>query len=258
VIRGKKCPVWRGAFSGAKRGKRWRVLSNAPFGLFPTGLRNRAWLVSAIAGAAGSAAVWVAMPHGRGVASLWEYAAKLAVFFCVVVAISVFPHRRPSSYLLLLVAFVVFAGYLFPRISYFYYGDTERTQADSFYTHLYLLAYPAMVLTVTAAYRLGGGTSGRCLKIAGTGVLILFSGFLDVMWQLVNPVEIAKTIDAPHIVVITGRPISFGATIIFTVLHLPLLVGLNLLPLDRWIDRLLGPEAVNVEHVAAPAKAAPR
>lgn len=212
-------------------------------------VRDRAWWVLALAGVAGSAVVWWAFPHGRDVSSAWEYVAKLVVFSCVVLAVALFPNRRPSSYLLLLVAFLAFAGYLFPRISYFYYGDTGRDQADSFYTHLYLLAYPALILTVTTAFRLGGGSPGRCVKIAGSGVLILFSGFVDVMWQLVNPVPIPDLIDAPHITVITGGPIGFGAAVLFTVAHLPLLVGLLLLPLDRWLDRLLGPEAAPADHV---------
>ena len=167
---------------------------------------------------------------------------------------ALFPYRRPGAYVLLLLAFVVFAGYLFPRISWFYYGDTAREQADGFYTHLYQLMYPALILTVTAAYRLGGGSPGRCLKIAWTGVLILFSGFLDVMWQLVNPVPIPDRIDAPHIAAIMGGPVSFGTAVVFTLAHLPLIVALNVAPLDRWIDRLLGPEPA---AEPAPAPVAP-
>ncbi len=206
-------------------------------------MRDRLWLVALALGMVGSALVLLVFPQGREVTSVWQYVVKLAVFSCAVTAVALFPNRRGNAYLLLFVPFLVFAGYLFPRISYFYYGDVGRVQDDSFYTHLYLLTYPAVVLTVTAAYRLGGGTSGRCLKIAGVGVVILFSGFLDVMWQLVNPVAIPETIDAPHITVLTGGPISFNATILFVLAHLPLAVALVLLPLDRWIDRLAGPEA---------------
>lgn len=221
-----------------------------------TGLRDRVCLAGLVAGLVGSALVWVALPHSREVDSGWDYVIQLAVFFCVIVAVALFPYRRPAAYVLLLLAFVVFAGYLFPRISWFFYGGAQaQAQADSFYTHLYKLMYPALVLTVTAAYRLGGGTSGRCLKIAWTGVLILFSGFVDVMWQVVNPVPIPDRIDAPHIAAILGGPVSFPTAVVFTICHLPLIVGLNLLPLDRWIDRLLGPEPAPAPP--APALAAP-
>jgi hypothetical protein len=208
----------------------------------PPGLRDRVWLTGLVAGLAGTVLVWVTLPHGRDIGSGWEYVARLAVFFCIIVAVALFPFRRPGAYVLLLLAFLVFAGYLFPRISWFYYGDTARAQADLFYTHLYQLAYPALILTVTAAYRLGGGSAGRCLKIAWTGVLIIFSGFLDIMWQVVNPVPIPPTIDAPHIAVFFGGPVSFATAVVFALAHVPIVVALNLLPLDRWIDRLLGPE----------------
>ena len=195
-----------------------------------TDRRERVWLASLVAGVLGAALSWVTLPHGREVGSLW-------------------------AYVLLLLAFVAFAGYLFPRISWFYYGGAAaQAQPDLFYTHLYKLMYPALILTVTAAYRLGGGSPGRCLKIAWTGVLILFSGFLDVMWQVVNPVPIPDRIDAPHIALLLGGPVSFPTAVVFTLAHLPVVVGLNLLPLDRWIDRLLGPDT---EPAPVPAAAAP-
>jgi hypothetical protein len=220
-----------------------------------TGPRQRACAAGAVVGVLGAAVSWLAFPHGREVGSGWEYVAQLAVFFCITVAVALFPNRRPGWYVLVLAAFVVFAGYLFPRISWFYYGDTARAQADLFYTHLYKLAYPAFVLTVTLAYRLGGGSPGRCLKIAWTGVLILFSGFLDVMWQVVNPIPIPPTIDAPHISAILGGPVSFGVAVAFVIAHVPLVVALNLLPLDRWIDRLLGPERAPATAGTAPGPA---
>jgi len=179
-------------------------------------------------------------PHTREIQTAWELVAKLLAFACLCVAIAFFPWVSPRLQWLVYIPFVFFTGYMVPRISWFYYGDVARTQGDSFYTHLYLLLYPAIILTVAAAYRIGGGSPGRCLKIMATGVVILFSGFLDLMWFAVNPVAIPEVIDAPHINLFTGGPISYGATILFALAHVPLAVGINLLPLDRWITRLLG------------------
>ncbi|GIH96957.1 hypothetical protein ACFFMN_27500 [Planobispora siamensis] len=198
------------------------------------------WWIALVAGGAGAAFVWLATPHGREIEAVWELGVKLAAFACLCAAIAFFPWSSPRLHWLMYVPFVFFTGYVIPRISYFYYMDAARAQGDSFYTHLYLLLYPGIVLTVAAAHRLGGGTPGNCLKIAVNGVVIVFSGFLDVMWQLVNPIDIPETIDAPHITVFTGGPISFGATILFTLAHLPVVIGIGLLPLDRWIGRLLG------------------
>jgi hypothetical protein len=198
------------------------------------------WWIALAAGAIGFAYAWFGAPHGREVDTPWEFVVKLLAFGCLGTAIAFFPWvARPSLHLLLYVPFLFFTGYVLPRVSYFYYGDVERAQGDSFYTHLYLLLYPGIVLTVAAAYRLGGGSPGRCLKISLSGIIIVFSGFLDVMWQLVNPVEIPAAIDAPHITMFTGGPISFTATILFTLAHVPILVALNLLPLDRWFVRPL-------------------
>lgn len=198
------------------------------------------WWLAALVGAAGFAIAWLATPHDREIESAWQLVVKLIAFGCLCCAIAFFPWiSRRGMHWLPLVPFFFFTGYVLPRISWFYYGDVDRAQDGSFYTHLYLLLYPGIVLTVAAAYRLGGGTPGRCLKIAFGGMLIVFSGFLDVMWFVVNPVDLPKVIDAPHISLLTGGPISFAAAIAFALAHAPILVAINVLPLDRWLRRLL-------------------
>ncbi|GIH76991.1 hypothetical protein [Planobispora longispora] len=198
------------------------------------------WWVALAVGGAGAAFVWLATPHGREIEAVWELGVKLVAFACLCAAIAFFPWSSPRLHWLLYVPFVFFTGYVIPRISYFYYGDVARAEGDSFYTHVYLLLYPGIVLTVAAAHRLGGGTPGNCLKIAVNGIVIVFSGFLDLMWYLVNPVELPPVIDAPHISIFTGGPISYGATVLFTLVHVPLIIAVGALPVDRWIDRLLG------------------
>lgn len=199
------------------------------------------WWIALAVGAGGFVFVWLATPHAREIGNTWDLVARLAAFVCLCVAIAFFPYVSPRLHWLLCVPFLFFTGYLIPRVSWFYYGDGARLQGDSFYTHLYLLLYPGIVLTVASAYRLAGGSPGRTLKIMASGVVIVFSGFLDVMWQVVNPVKIPELIDAPHINLFTGGPISFGAAIVFTLAHVPIVVVINLLPLDRWIGRLLAP-----------------
>ncbi|GIH24578.1 hypothetical protein Aph01nite_28880 [Acrocarpospora phusangensis] len=195
------------------------------------------WWIALVTGGAGAAFVWLATPHAREIAQTWQLGVKLLAFACLCVAIAFFPWASSRLHWLVYVPFVFFTAYLLPRISFFYYMDAERAQHDSFYTHLYLLLYPGIVLTVAAAYRLGGGSPGNCLKIAVNGILIVFSGLLDLMWYFVNPIELPEVIDAPHISVFTGGPISYGATILFALAHVPIVVGVALLPLDRWIGR---------------------
>lgn len=200
----------------------------------------RAWLVCVIAAIAGFALVWFGLPHTNDPIG-WIFLAKLAVFIVVTGVVGLFPWHGGRAWLLALVPFLVFAGYLFPRISYFYYVDAERSQADTFYTTMYFLLYPAVILSSAFSYRLAGGSPGRTLKVAWTGIALLFSGFLDVMWQLVNPVEIPATLSPTHIVVIVGRPVTFPEVIWFTVANIPVLVLILVAPIDRWLERLLGP-----------------
>jgi hypothetical protein len=204
----------------------------------PRRLAAHVWWIALSIGVAGFAIAWLATPHAREIEATWQFVVKLVGFACLCAAIAFFPTAsRRLPYWLLIVPFIFFTGYVIPRISWFYYGDVDRAQGDNFYTHVYLLLYPGIVLTVVAAYRLGGGTSGRCLKIGFSGVLILLSGFLDIMWFVANPVALPAVIDAPHIALITGGPISFRGALVFMAVHIPIIVGLNLLPLDRWIDR---------------------
>lgn len=211
-----------------------------PIGDGTRGWVRQVWWMAGTAGVGLFAFVWLATPPGREIGAASELAAKLLAYAGICAAIALFPWVGGRLHWLLYAPFLFFTGYVIPRISYLYYTDADRAHGDTFYTHLYLLLYPGIVLTVAAAYRLGGGAPGRCLQIAASGVVIIFSGFLDLMWWMVNPIDIPEQIDAPHINLFTGGPISFGQTILFALAHVPVLVAINLLPLDRWLARLSG------------------
>lgn len=198
-------------------------------------------LTSLTVGLVGFASVLFLLPPDNEPVA-WHFAYKFVVFAIITVAIALMPRQR-WSWLILLVPLFAFTGYLIPRISWFYYGDATRTIPDEFYKHLYLLTYPAITLTIGAAFRLGGGPSGTTIKTIMSGIVILFSGFLDIMWQVVNPiVQRPDEFSPTHIIILTGRPVTFAEMIGFAVLHIPLLLAVICAPLDRWIDRLIGPE----------------
>lgn len=197
-------------------------------------------LISALLGAAASVFVIFVMPQ-KNEPSLLHYAVRLTAYMFVTISIATIPRKTP--WVTIITCYLIYAGFLFPRISWFYYMDTNRVNADSFYMHLYLLMYPAIVSTIGFAWRIGGGSSGRALKIMWSGIIILFSGYLDVMWQTINSVQPrAKTFEPSHIVAIVGRPVTFNEMICFAIAHIPLLLILICLPIDRWIDQITGPE----------------
>ncbi|MFJ2369558.1 hypothetical protein [Microbacterium sp. NPDC087665] len=200
------------------------------------------WWICAVIGCAVFIATSLLAPSGREDNTLLSFVVKLFAYVALTLAIALFPVRSRTAYLLLLLPFAVITGYLVPRISGLYFTDTARVEGDTFYLFLYNLLFPLILLTTAAAYRFGGGTSGRVVKISLSGAILLFSGFLDIMWWVVNPVDLPTVIDAPHINAITGGPIPFGWTIVFALAHVPLLIGVNLLPLDRWLASITGTE----------------
>jgi len=219
--------------------------------------KRHIWLVFASLGVAGSAAVWFLMPHKSEIDAPWQVVFKLLVFLLVILSISFFPNRLRQRHLLAILPLFVFAGFLVPRLSWFGFTGAVLTSkyqlAGEFYTLLYLLVYPAIVMTTTLAYRLGGGTPGQCIKIGMSGVLILFSGFLDLLWYVVNPVELPKVIQyAHHIRIVIGHYPSYGEAIVFALCHVPLLVGLLVLPLDRWFRGLTAARPDDGPKRAAP------
>ena len=202
--------------------------------------RTRLSLISALLGAVASVFVIFVMSQ-KNDPVLLHYVIRLTAYLFVTIAIATLPRKIP--WITIIACYLVYAGFIFPRISWFYYMDTGRVNAESFYTHLYLFTYPAIASTIGFTWRLGGGSSGRALKIMWSGIIILFSGYLDVMWHTINPVQSrATTFEPSHIVAIVGRPVTFVEMIWFTVAHIPLLLILVYLPIDRWIDRLVGQE----------------
>lgn len=201
------------------------------------------WLAFMALGSIGFLTVYFLLPHKSEIDSPMQVVYKLLVFLVICCGIALFPNRARHRYLLLLLPPVGILGYIMPRISYLGFvglAEGRPNAGDEFYTYLYLMLYPAILLSITFAYRLGGGTPGACLKIAASGVILIFSGFLDLLWYVVNPTGIPETIEyAHHIAIIIGHYPSYGEAIVFALAHIPLLTAVLLLPLDRWVGRLL-------------------
>lgn len=203
-------------------------------------LTNYAWLVFGLLGGLGGLYIWLFLPHNSELETIWEMLFKIGVFIFICTGIALFPNTFRHRYLLVCVPFFGFLGYILPRISYygFFVRDILQDNAltGELYTFLYLLLYPGIMLSVCLAYRMGGGSPGTTLKIALTGIILIFSGFLDIMWPLVNPVPLPEIVYAQHIKVVLGRFATYPEAVIFTICHLPLLIGAQLLPLDRWLS----------------------
>ncbi|HEY9059758.1 MAG TPA: hypothetical protein VIO64_04525 [Pseudobacteroides sp.] len=213
---------------------------------------NLLWVLFGALGFACFLVIWFVMPHKQQIDSIWHVVFKITSFMFLILSISYFPNKSKKAYLLLLLPLLGYTAYLGPRISY--YGFLEMPKAtettfSEYYTLLYLLLYPAIIMSVCFAYRVGGGTPGNCFKIGASGVIILFSGFLDLMWYLVNPVGIPEVIQyAHHIKVIIGHYPTYFEGIIFCLCHIPLMLLLLYLPVDSWFARLFTPKNETVSR----------
>src|SRR5690606_29543094 len=194
----------------AQQGARMSAQSGMPLRTF---VARNLWLAFLVVGAVGFLTVYLLMPRKAEIDTPLQVIYKILTFLMIAGGIALFPNRSKRLWLLLLIPLVGFLGYIIPRISYHgYVGIPEGlpNARNEFYTYLYLMLYPAIVLSIAFAHRLGGGAPGACLKIAVSGVILIFSGFLDILWYVVNPVGIPETIVyAHHIEIILGHYPSF-------------------------------------------------
>ena len=203
-------------------------------------VRKYLWLIFLALGMAGFAFVWLALPHEPSIEKLWHLYAKLAAYGCILGFIAFFPNKLRYGHLLVYAPFLVFLGYLIPRVSFFgVTGNVLATNYETvgeFYTLLYLLVVQMINFTVAFAYRMGGGTPGNTVKISLLATITLFSGFLDIAFYTINPVPVPEggLIYAHHITVFLGHPASYNQAILFALCHIPLFLIVAFAPIDKW------------------------
>jgi hypothetical protein len=207
-------------------------------------IRKHLWLFFLLLGVIGFLFIWLAIPREPEIEALWHLYVKLATYGCIISFIAFFPNNLKYGHILVYLPFLIFLGYLIPRVSFF--GVTGNVIVTDFetvgewYTLLYLLVVQMINFSVSFAYRMGGGTPGKTLKISLLATITLFSGFLDIAFYTINPVEIPEggLIYAHHIIVFLGHAPSYTGTIIFALCHIPLFIFVLLAPLDKWFQAI--------------------
>jgi hypothetical protein len=197
-----------------------------------------AWVFFAALAAIGYGINWLVVPHAREGLTLPEFIVKIIIFLLAVAAVASLPRaicEAKYSFLLLALPTLAFLGYIIPRM--YYYFVMGPSYEPQYYTLLWNLCYPGIVLSICLGYRMGGGTFGRTFKIGANSLILLFSGYLEYMWFVVNPMPYESMATIPHIEVLIGFKPSHSGLLLFFAFHIPLLVILNMLPIDRWISR---------------------
>ncbi|HYH02357.1 MAG TPA: hypothetical protein VEC37_04605 [Bacillota bacterium] len=202
------------------------------------------WLICFAIGLSGFVYIYFYKPHTAEIKTVWDYLFKIIMFMFLSSGFAFFPNKSKNSFLWLIPLIVIYAGFVGSRLDYVGFrllasGDITQYEINEYYIALYLILYPFLISCISFSYRMGGGTSGNCIKLSFVGVLVLFSSFLDVMFEITNPIIIPKVIEYNYYFkVIVGHFPSFPEEVIFCLCHIPLIVGFLMLPIDRWIERI--------------------
>lgn len=203
-------------------------------------LQKYLWLIGMAIGAVGALFVWFCLPHQSQIDEMWWLVVKFAIFFAAVIGISFFPNKLKVGYLLAILPFFPFLMMIIPRASFYGIFGTLNTPAQGeMYTNLYLLCYPLIIMSVAFAHRIGGGKPGQSIKICVVGILMIFSGLLDLSFDIANGRALQETLDyAYHIIVLVGRPLTYKEGVVFCLVHFVVIAIVIALPLDKWLVQI--------------------
>ncbi|GAA3080153.1 hypothetical protein [Streptosporangium carneum] len=206
------------------------------------------FLIFAGLAVAAAAFVWFGLPHDREVKSLWLFLVKLLPFVFATEAVARLDVEWAKRIRLVLwtvpVAFLVYFLYFVPKI--FFFGGVETGTRESFYALYYhvLTLTPLIILSLTLANRLGGGTAATTRRLAYGMLLLMLSGLEDFAFLTVNDhtdpayATIPDVWDwASHMTVFLGHPPTRNEAYAFIIVHVLLALGVFFSP-QRWWDSL--------------------
>ena len=198
------------------------------------------WIICFLLGTVGFIYIFFFNEHTWEINSILEYLFRILIFMILSLGIAFFPNKFKHKYLLLVMSIIFFAGGIIQKMDYIGFKQLMAgiDTGKEYYIMLYLILYPFVVSCLAFGYRIGGGTSGNCIKISIVGVLVLFSNFVDVAHNFLNPIVVPEIIDYNfYFRSWFGRFPTFTEEIIFCISHIPLIVGVLFLPLDKWINK---------------------
>jgi hypothetical protein len=187
------------------------------------------------------------LPADRTLHGFGDFILKVCPLFLAVLTIALFP-RGAWSLGLILLGFVFYLGYVDSafviQVSHLLdaaVAGEAKEQFNAFYRFaIFVNAYT--VLSAVFAYRLGGASAARVMKLGGAGILLLISGLNDLtMWAMYpwpdgqRPTEFSW---ASHVSIFLGHPPTLPEMLAFLAVHLFFAAVLLALPLERWRDRL--------------------
>jgi hypothetical protein len=209
-----------------------------------TGLRtHRKFIILAVLTAVAAAAVWVGFPHQKAIPNVWVLLAKLVPFILATEAIAAMRFSKDTMRKISLAStplcFLVFFTFFVPQI--FFAAANEK----SFY-YLVLTLTPFIILSLTLAHRLGGGTPGTARRHGYAMLLLQLSGLEDLAFLTINPHTDPAWTPIPevwtwadHMTVRLGHPATKYEAFTLIAVHVILAVLVLTLPNRFWL-RIVG------------------
>lgn len=198
-------------------------------------LKKNAWFLGfAILGLALGGYIWFVMPHEREVTSLGIFLFKLLPFVCMAIAIALLDvelfKKLKLHFILIPVAFLVYFCYFVPKI---FFNMDEYPML--YYT--VLTVTPIIILSLSLAYRLGGGSGGSSARLSFAMLLLMLSGLEDLAYLTVNHHTDPQWATIPevwtwasHMTVFIGHAPTKTEAYIFIVVHVILALLVLFLP----------------------------
>jgi hypothetical protein len=203
------------------------------------------WLAPAGLGAALTALIMFVLPADRTLHGFGDFALKISPLVLAVVTIALFPRRAAWAVVLPLASILVYMGYIdsaffiqVDRLADAALLNAAQAQFSDYY-RFSIFANAFVVLSTVFAFRMGGASSARVLKLGICGILVLVSGLNDLtMWAMYDwPGGVRPdTFDwASHVSIFIGRDPRLINMLAWVGAHLVLMVAVVRLPLERWI-----------------------
>lgn len=208
---------------------------------------NWLWLIPAALGALITIWIMVLLPPDRTLDGLGEFFFKTSPLILAVLTVALFPRHNGLTLWLLLLGIIVYMGfidstYILRTVNWIdaAVAGNGRDQFPAFYQFtLFVNAFT--VLFALFAYRAGGATTARVLKLGLAGILVIVSGLNDLTFWAINtwPEGRPMVFDwASHVTIFIGRAPTLYDMLGFLAVHLILAVVILCLPIQRWIDGL--------------------
>lgn len=225
------------------------------------------WVVPAFVGAGLTGLTLFVLPPDRVVSGISDFLFKLSPLILAVLAIALFPRKGSWTGLLLVAGFIFYMGYIdsayflqITRLIDAAIANTYKEQFPAFYTfNVFVNSFT--ILLAVFAYRLGGASSARVLKVGLSGILIMISGLNDITMWVMYPwpdgQRPAVFSWASHVAIfIGGISPNLYQMLAFLCVHLVLIGVIFWLPLDKWISKLserLHSGEISSRNVAEPS-----